>query len=322
MKITKELLERFSRNECTLQERAAIESWLGEDSWPWHESGEAVPAGLKEALWKKLRANVLPGRRTRYRRRVRTAVLAACGVVVVAGAAWWMGIHSSRAEKPRYASFTTGQGEYKRIVLPDSSVVFLSPRSTLRVEQPFPGAGREVSLAGEAIFEASHDARRPFTVVSGEVTTVALGTSFKVTSFPSENETRVALSYGKVIVRDRALRRTGDSLYLSPGEEAVYNNETHTIRKTVHPGSQFDYHRNVLFFKNAGIAEVVRKLSAYYGMEIRYDSLKDVHWSVSGEFDYQPLGTVLQAIAYSCNIGYDIQGDTVFLTPDTLKNNP
>lgn len=212
--------------------------------------------------------------------------------------------------------YATTSQQHKKIILSDSSVVFLSPGSSIRLTQPFQGDKRQITLTGQAIFEATHDPARPFSVISGDLVTTALGTSFKVTSFPGNKDTRVALSYGKVIVQD--LKTTGgeDALYLAPGEEAIYDRQTREIHKAAKGEEHFNFRQNILYFKDADLAEVLGKLTEYYQMPIHAEALKGVDWSVSGEFDYQPISTVLQAIAYSCNIHYEIRDHQVYLKPN------
>jgi len=320
MKITKDMLERFGRNECSREEMQAIRQWLKEDSWPWYAAGEEVPEEMKETLWKKLQEHirVTPLSAGRRSRKIPAGILmaaAACAVLVLTTVL--LNRQPVSPASQQAVVFSTSSTAHKKIILADSSVVFLSPGSSLRVMQPFGKDNREVTLTGEAIFEATHDPRHPFSVISGDLVTTALGTSFKVTSFPGKDETKVALSYGKVVVKDRVTPEHNDSLYLDPGEEAVYDKTTQTIHKSEKANRQFDYKNNILYFKDAGITEVVRKLSEYYQMEVRYDSLQGVNWSVSGEFDYQPLATVLQAIAYSCNIRYEINNHQLVLKPNS-----
>lgn len=314
MQITRELLERFGRGQCSPEERGAVERWADDASWPWYAPEGDVPPEIREAVWERLREHtgIRPPRIPRRRRTGIWLAAAACAAIILASLLLTRSARVSPVNQE--VTFTTNYREHKKIMLSDSSVVFLSPGSSIRLVQPFPATERRITLTGQAIFEAAHDAKRPFRVVSGDLVTTALGTSFKVTSFPGTGSTRVALSYGKVVVEEKA-SGARDALYLDPGEEAVYDNQTRSIRKTADRDTQFNFRDNILYFKNADLKEVVSKLSEYYHMPVHYDALKDANWSVSGEFDYQPVSIVLQAIAYSCNIRYEIRNREIYLQP-------
>lgn len=316
MQITRELLERFGRGQCTPEERQAVERWADDASWPWYAPEGAVPPEIREAVWERLRDHTGIRERSISRRRRMGIWLAAAACAAIVLASVLLTRNSRIPSRRQQVTFSTNDREHKKILLSDSSVVFLSPGSSIRLAQPFPANERKITLTGQAIFEAAHDAKRPFRVVAGDVVTTALGTSFKVTSFPGTGSTRVALSYGKVVVEDLKASGTQDALYLDPGEEAVYDNQTRSIHKTAELNTQFNFRDNILYFKNADLGEVVSKLSEYYRMPIHYDSLKGENWSVSGEFDYQPVSIVLQAIAYSCNIHYEIHNHEIYLQPN------
>ncbi len=100
--------------------------------------------------------------------------------------------------KPVYAEVSNPAGKRSRIILPDSSVVFLNAASKLHYLKAFNEDTREVLLDGEAFFEVVHDASRPFIVRSGVVSTTVLGTSFNVKAFRGDGRIAVTVQSGKV----------------------------------------------------------------------------------------------------------------------------
>jgi ferric-dicitrate binding protein FerR (iron transport regulator) len=317
MKISRALLIKFCQDQCAPDEVYAIQEWLNDSSWPDMEEGEAVPDDIRQKAWDKLHhhINVTSTNRIGIRRWNRSIAGIAAGLLVILGSL--ILFHYERAHFQNELSvYTTSATANRKLVLSDSSVVFLSPNSTIKAIQPFSKDKREIDIRGQAVFEVAKDASRPFTVIAGDIRTTALGTSFKVTSFPNNNETSVVLSSGKVVVKDYGIQGHIESYFLDPGEEIVYNKTARTVRKAETVGKQFDYKKNILYFRNAGIKEVVEKLERYYHVKVRYQTLNQVDWSVSGEFDYQPLKVVIKAIAYSCNISYKMNGDSLILIPD------
>lgn len=84
-------------------------------------------------------------------------------------------------------------------VLEDGSVVRLNRGAVIAVEFN-PAKRRVLLLQGEAVFEVTKDAARPFTVVSGSVTVHAIGTVFNVRI--GDNAIDVIVTEGRVSVAE------------------------------------------------------------------------------------------------------------------------
>ncbi|MBC8083762.1 MAG: FecR domain-containing protein, partial [Hymenobacter sp.] len=95
--------------------------------------------------------------------------------------------------------YATSIGEYREVVLPDRSHVWLRPRSELRCAATF-GATRTVRLRGEAFFDVTKDRAHPFVVRTAAVAVRVLGTSFNVKAYPKLPATTVLVRTGRVQV--------------------------------------------------------------------------------------------------------------------------
>ncbi len=310
MKVSRKLLIRFSKDECTQEEALVVEQWLNDGSWPELPQEEEISEEIKQAVWARIRERmqtaVLSPKPHRWKFLKIAAVIAA---LVITG----FFIYTFQETDPQGLTFVTRPHEHNRIVLPDNSVVFLAPRSTITLAEDFDEGNRRLSLRGKATFEVVSDERHPFIVVSGNITTTALGTSFQVNAYPKRRKINVILSYGKVQITDSKAQQGEQPMYLQPGEEAVFDKTSLTIKKVMAQPKRFSYKNHILYFKNAGLREVVKKLERYYQVTIDSSRLGPVNWKVSGEFKYQPLDVVLKAIAYSCNIAYEIKDDRIIL---------
>lgn len=311
--MTRGLLLKFSRNECTKEEVDEIRQWLGDGRWPNFPEEMEVPDEIRLQVWNKIYRQVKPAKHSYRNLILRNKLIrfAAVALILIGTAAL---VFNQAKENGHPVKYISGAHQHQKIVLPDSSTVFLSPHSTLSVVQPYGDEQRRLKLTGEAVFEVSHNAKSPFTVVTGDISTTALGTSFKVCSYKGK-DINIALSYGKIVVEDKKADEDNERIFLQPGEAVVYHKATHTLQKTEAAPQQFDYKHNILYFKNAGVKEVVDKLEKYYQVTVNDKALKNAKWSVSGEFEYQPLEVVMKAIAYSCNIQFLIKGKQLLLTP-------
>lgn len=150
--------------------------------------------------------------------------VAAAGVtalVLVSG----LGLLSPDLEAPA-AVHRTDFGEQRSIVLRDGSIVTLNTRSEVAVR--FGDAERRVELvSGEAMFDVSRDARRPFVVDTGTVTLRVLGTKFSV--YRKAESIRLAVVEGVV----RAVRKQapGQDILVSAGEGAVATADGTIVRR-------------------------------------------------------------------------------------------
>jgi ferric-dicitrate binding protein FerR (iron transport regulator) len=319
MQITRDLLRKYTEGRCNPEEIRAIEEWMEDGQWPEWEEETPVPHLVRHSIWNKMQGRMEPVSEKRsgrpiplWQRSVRVAA-----VVLLALLSGGLLIYYGRRggfRKDEVVYITTKHNR-ERITLSDSSVVFLGPGSSVKLQQPFSGDRREIILNGEASFEVAKDPTRPFTVVTGAIHTTALGTSFKVTAYPDGDSVHVALSSGKVVVCNQSEKEVVDQLFLDPGEAVTYKGAGLHLQKTMTGARQYNYREDILYFKNAGVKEVMDKLEAFYHIQVRYDLLKDVHWEVSGEFDFQPLEIVLQNIAYTCDIRYTLKKDILILEP-------
>lgn len=187
-----------------------------------------------------------------------------------------------------------GSGSVKTFTLPDGSRVKLSGSSELTYSEAAGAHRRDVLLSGEADFEVVKDKTKPFTVVSGALSTMAVGTRFTVTSFETEKFIQVKLMEGKVLVRSEKMgnnQQTG-GFYLLPGQKLIYDKSRETVKvrsfregekkvavrdKTINDNPLLpDYNKKSWFmFNNQSLDEIFHALEFMYDVKILYTK-KDV----------------------------------------------
>lgn len=299
---SKPLLDKFVRGECDEAELAQVAAWLQDG-----ETGDMPHAqGDPEAIWRKIEARRRPVRRIFLRRAV-----AAAAAVLLAGAA----IYGIRyLWQPREMTLHVAAGQSQRLVLPDSSVVFLQGPSVIRYPSHFPSGERTVFLTGTGAFEVHGNAASPFTVISGIVKTTALGTSFEVRAPEGSNDVKVWLRYGKVVVT-----REKDSMYLRPGDALGYSGAARKVERAAPEA----YRSSVLYFNHAGLDEVITKLENYYNIHIVADSaLYNRTWQITGEFKRENPEFVIRNIAFIADVKFRMKGDSLWLMPPTTTQEP
>jgi transmembrane sensor len=177
---------------------------------------------------------------------ISTAVAASILLIVVLG--WKLSARKDVAEKPLVTNnkkdiqvpayvvrtkFNT-TSKPRLFILPDGSEVKLYENSIISYQEPFADNKRDITLVGKAGFKVTKDKTKPFTVISGDLATTALGTEFTVTAYQNAKNITVRLYEGAVVIKSAndAGRKLKKEYFLSPGHELIYDtkNLTATIR--------------------------------------------------------------------------------------------
>src|SRR5690554_49281 len=123
---------------------------------------------------------------------------AAVIIALLLGAATYLYVTYS-AGNPKYTEIVTGNNQViEEYILPDGSFVTLNSNSTLHFPEKFEGNIREVFITGEAFFDVTPDAAKPFIIHAGNAQVKVLGTSFNVHAYPDAETVEVTVESGTV----------------------------------------------------------------------------------------------------------------------------
>jgi ferric-dicitrate binding protein FerR (iron transport regulator) len=194
-------------------------------------------------------------------------------------------------------------GKTETIVLPDGSHVKLFAHSALRYTDSFGIVCRASWLEGEAIFTVEKDKDHPFTVYSGALATTALGTSFGVRAPATADMITVKLFTGRVVVRSAApFRYRGKDVYLSPGEQVLFDNHSLLARVSRFvpdsgnvAGKEAD--QQGLVFNNSPLKIVFTRLSLQYHTTISYKHSDIAGMNFTGSMSTDSLPDFLRLLA-------------------------
>ncbi|WP_200974928.1 FecR family protein [Echinicola sp. 20G] len=213
-------------------------------------------------------------------------------------------------EEVAWKSAENPRGRKSIIVLPDGSKVHLNYESKLRFPEHFNTKEREVILEGEAFFEVTHDASRPFTVTTGSLQTQVLGTSFNVKSDKYTSDVKVSLVTGKVKVRMPDLP---DNI-LVPGEELQYQEQEKNYSK-----SEFDvqavtaWKDGVIVFKDTQFEAFIDRLGKWYGVDFQVYGETPKDWKINGRYENEKLEDILTGLQFMYDVKYKIDDKNVTL---------
>jgi len=309
----REILQRYMNGECTAQEVALLERWY-EMVTRGEEKEELLSEEEEERLVEELRKAVIAKEGIKNIRGWRVFRVAAVwiGLIVLTGWIWTrLYKRSPRASSPQdsFIGITTGYGEMRKVLLPDSSVVWLNSATHLRYHPDFV-RHRELLLTGEAFFDVRHDVNHPFVVRSGNASTRVFGTAFNISAYAATGQLRISLQSGKVgvIYDDKAGKA---EKILVPGQLFIYDKEAGTGQiEQQAPGEMDVWTAGRLLFYKTPLREAFAQIAARYGVQVVYDrELKNQ--TITARFENTALEKVLEHLSFGWDLHFTREGDTL-----------
>lgn len=316
----KELLDKFSRGECSPEEEKLVQAWYDSIGGPRQERLTSVDKDSIEAnLWLKINPGSSDPERSFafYLTRIAAAIL----LLTMAALGAYTTVHNrslvkqdvaSGNDRPQFDGTFTRISNNKtspsEITLEDGSRVILEPKSEIRFIKKFSTQKREVYLSGEAFFNVKRDIHRPFLVYSNEVVTQVLGTSFTIKAYEQDKDITVAVKTGKVSVypnprRERITQASHKAVILSPNQQMVYDRRNEKVVKQLVGDPQIILPQSNLFkmsFDEVPVAKIFKVLEENYGIDIEYDeeALRKctLTTAMSDEGLYQRIEVICKAI--------------------------
>ena len=320
----KQLLERYKNGQASEQEIILLEKWYelvagkeeGKDAAGSLSAADEdrLIGALRNALAAKMDAPVLPmTRRSFFGRPSWRSAAVWIGLIVLGG---WSFIQlykrSHRAADPQQVAFneiTTGYEQLRKIILPDSSVVWLNSATHLFVHPDF-ARHRELKLRGEAFFEVRHDANHPFVVQAGNASTVVFGTAFNISAYPAAGQLRISLQSGRIGVHYDSKTGKAEKM-LSPGQLLIYDKERGSGEiEQQSPGEMDVWTAGRLVFYKTPLKEALAQIEARYGVHIIYDDVLK-NQTITARFENTALTKVLEHLSFGWDLHFSRQNDTL-----------
>ncbi len=332
------LLEKFFNKQCTPEEVAEVLRWFNseeekpktlsaiEANWQqFEDKGELIKQGPHEQLENihhYLLNHDVPSHAIRtYTGKSSKPVLKGIGfgfriaAIITLAIVASLSLHqvfppTAKYDQIAYITKENPAGQKSTIYLEDGSKVILNAASALTYPEHFTATERNLVLKGEAFFEVTKDARRPFTVVANGIATTALGTSFNINAFEEENNVSIALASGKVKVVGR--NENNEYHELNPGECITYHKQENNFEKgTFEPHELLSWKEGIIYFHDADFQQITNKLSKWYGVNFTVENLPGQSWKYTGEFNNENLENVLMSISYAKKFDFAINDNTV-----------
>ena len=311
LQISEEVLAAYLRGELNAAEAAAVEAWYDASAANRKLLGEVYyilyvndrindTAGIDvERSLRQFKRRMHAGRRISLRRiAVRAAAAAAVAVILLAGGVTTVSL-SKRLAQP--LTVITHLGERSQVVLPDGTKVWLNSSSSVEYVAPFFSRQRRVKMEGEAYFEVEHDARRPFVVVTGQVVSTVLGTTFNVHAYSEDENYQITLATGSLLVDGGPESR---SVRLRPGEQGFFERTSGLLSlRRVNVEQVLSWQEDRLYFRAEPLASIARSLERQFNVDITIPDERLRRICFTGEFvDGENIHEIMRIISADSRI--------------------
>lgn len=220
-------------------------------------------------------------------------------------------LHEVQDSLPKYGKIEIPRGGEYTMVLSDGTRVYLNSATELRFPESFAGCKeRVVYLSGEAFFEVAKDADRPFIVICSTYDVRVLGTSFNISDYADDEDSRTTLASGKVEID----MHNNKQIVLKPGEQAIVTGKGVNVKEVdveLYTTWMYENFR----FKGGNIEDIMKKLARWYVVDVFYanQSVKDFHFT--GFLPrYAKIEDVLELLSLTTkNIAFEVKGKSVWV---------
>lgn len=330
--ITEYLLRRYLAGECTPEEQERVNAWyesLGNDSDLTGILDVIQDEGVEDRLLGSIKARISPGESERPVRSltvkrttqwVRYAAVLLLLVLAGAGAFYF----SAPSETAPNQSVLVANTELtiRRTRLPDGSVIWLYPNSSIEFSWDFNKSARDVSLKGEAFFVVARDENHPFSIRTADVVTTVLGTSFNIKAYEHEPSIEVEVMSGKV--RVGLSDKTGQEVLLTSNQKATYRKGEALVEMKEESSELANelaiWKPTNLFFENASVGTILQSLNERFKVRIHVSSSSILNCMIRADFNDQNLPDILEMMSKSINATYRYEDDVFYLEGEGCTN--
>lgn len=177
-------------------------------------------------------------------------------------------------------------GSSSKIILSDSSEVWLNAGSTLIFPSNFTAKTREVVLFGEAYFSVKSDKEKPFIVQTSALEIMALGTEFNISAYAEDNVIQTVLKKGSVSIRRIDDFKEENKIILIPNQLASFDKNTkQSTITTVDTDFYTLWTDGLLSFENRDLNRIIKSLERYYNINIQFENPLTGQVKISGKLD-------------------------------------
>jgi len=329
----KEIITKYLEGSASDAERRELLEWLrikgNRKDFNLHRFGwknglekESFPGGGEET-WDKIQSGLLKRSFTGWQKsRKLEQFLRYAAIfffVTTLGSLMWVFINHAEVSTIGLTRVIADNGQISKVMLPDSSVVWLNSGSALTYSNSFAVKNRDVQLLGEAYFEVNHNKKLPFVVNCQALQVKVTGTKFDVSAYPGKDRVNVILEEGSVQLMKK--NNAGFSYTLKPGELAEYDisNEKLSVSE-INTYKYTAWKEGIIHVYDQTLEEVIEQLRIRYNQEFMVsDDVKHYHYTFT--IKNEPLQEIIGLIEKITPVKAEQNGSVITFKSDKKKLN-
>ncbi|MDE6074401.1 MAG: FecR domain-containing protein [Muribaculaceae bacterium] len=205
------------------------------------------------------------------------------------------------------------RGAEFKIMLEDSTEVWLNSASSLHYPEKFGQKERRVKISGEAYFVVAMDSLRPFYVETDMQVVRVYGTRFNVRDYGEDEAVFTTLESGSISLRHVG----GDSgeIFLSPGHQSVFSHDDAVVEvREVNPHEVCGWRHGKFVFEEQKLSTIMRDLSRWYNFEYEFSDPEVGDMVFMGSIPrYADFATAAEILENSGVIRFDVVDSKVII---------
>ncbi|MFC6098822.1 FecR family protein [Olivibacter domesticus] len=339
--ISEALLKRYLDKTCSPEEASIVEDWYKSIGDNWSNSEMSAlrkrddirlrmlqnikhKSGISTSVAKSTATEIHKIRSNRYSIRLFMGV-AALFLLVVAIVLFQGQLMNVLGISTKVVLVENKTKTIMKHKLPDGSIIWLNPKSTVEYSANFQQDGRELSMAGEIFFEIAKDKNRPFIISSGALTTKVLGTSFRIKTDEQAGE-EVSVITGMVSVSqsqsqnllEKALvqkeSQTQEVLLVADQKVSFSKQKTKLVKaKETEDSSVGMWRRKNISFEDTPLKVIVDTLNNAFKVQIELNDTRLNNYTLTADFKQLNLLSIMEIMSQSLNLQYEVSGDRILL---------
>lgn len=205
---------------------------------------------------------------------------------------------------------TTASNEVKKVVLPDGSQVWLNHSSQLSYRKKLLGKQRVVDLNGEAYFEVTKNAEKPFVIHTEQANVQVLGTAFNLKAIANTKAASLNVTEGKVQFTSKYSNESG---IVVAGQKALIDNQGKLQPIEPMVINDMAWKSDQLVFNNMPMKEVCRILENHFNIVISVTDSNIYNCHFTATFNKPKLSKVLSVVCQTLQLTYSQKGQQIVL---------
>lgn len=211
----------------------------------------------------------------------------------------------------------TEKGVKAKVILPDSSQVWLNSESRIIYPDKFIGSTREIEFSGEAFFDVKKNPSLPMMIKTNKDFIVrVLGTSFNLKSYENDESATTTLYTGIIdIISGKPGTSQVKTTRVNPNQICVVKKNDVPVLSQVGEANarkEYAWKEGRLIFEGTSMGDVVKMLRRWHGVDIIVEDPAILDYKITANFDSESIVQIAEMLRYCALIDFKVSGNKVY----------